>query len=37
MALQLDTQKVTYIAGYKRANNANSAVNALSMEVMYWS
>lgn len=34
-ALQLDTHKVTYIAGYKRANNANSGVNALIVEVMY--
>jgi hypothetical protein len=34
-ALQVDTHKVTYIAGYKRANNRNSGVNALIIEVMY--
>lgn len=34
-ALQFDTKRVTYIAGYKRANNTNSGVSALIIEVMY--
>lgn len=34
-ALQYDTHRVTYITGFKRANNPSSGVNALIIEVMY--
>ncbi len=34
-ALQYDTRNITYIGGYKRANNPQSGVDALIIEVMF--
>ena len=34
-AAQYDTPRITYIAGFKRANNPNSGVNSLIIEMMY--